>query len=308
MQNNNGKDGSSDVGYHFINAYQTCPRQWFLKYLIGIEPTSTGKALSFGKAWHKAIEVYYKTLGNVPDAIKAGLNDLEESESKYQYSEDYQKDIERMNSMFFYWAANVGPKILEAYNVLSLEETLEMTLPNGMPFSGRLDELLERKSDKAILVGEHKSTGYSLGAAEKKVDDADQVTGYGILVKQCKPDLSPRYIGTLLDVTYSRGKNIEARVSEIHRSQMDETRFLLELTALTTEIAQKSRAYELEGTADPFLFPRNGSWCSVYTCPYEAICRQKVDTKYPLPDGLEFVERTHRALDKLELPEPPPCF
>lgn len=292
------KEGSSEVGYHFINTYQNCPRKFFLKYVLGIEPVSTSKALLFGTAWHKAIEIYYESKGDGELALAAGMKSLEDNESKYFYSDDYNEDRVKMSAMFEFWLKFIGPQILANYDIISTEETLEIILPNGLKFSGRLDELLRRKCDSLVFVGEHKSTSYSLGAMEKSVDDQDQVTGYEVLVRENKPELAKNFAGTLLDVTYKKGRVVDGRVTEIHRSEMERNRFILELVGITSEIAQKARALET-GTPEAIVFPRNGNCCSQYSCPYESICRQRVTSMYPLPETLEYSRDNKLAMGQL---------
>jgi hypothetical protein len=273
-----------------------------LKYILGIEPKAVGKALLFGTAWHKAIEVYYDTNGDAVQSLRAGIKSLEDAETKFQYSDDYNEAVSKLGVMFAYWLENIGPQILREYSVISTEQTLEMTLSNGLKFSGRLDEILERKSDYAIFVGEHKSTSYSLGVMEKSVDESDQVTGYEVLVKENLPSMAGRFTGTLLDTTYSRnGKTVEGRVIEVHRTQLDCSRFIIELNGITTEIAQKAAAF-VGGTHEALLFPRNGSHCSQWPCPYEAICRQRVTRSYPLPDSLEYAVREKSSIEVLGIP------
>jgi hypothetical protein len=292
MGENEGKvvapiSGSSSTGAHFVNEYQDCPRRWYLHYELGIVPRYTGKALTFGLAWHKAIEVFYGSGGDEHKGFVAGLGVLLDAKDsdKYQYPEDYETDRCRFPSMYDAWVEQIGKVVLAKYNVLSLEETLSVELPNGMHFTGRLDELLEDKESGAVVIAEHKSTTFSLTEMERGVFVGDQVCGYMTLVRECKPELANRLQGCLLDVTYQRGSKIEARLSTLYYENTESARLLINVTGVLNELSQKITAVR-SGVPDALLFPRNGLACSRFKCPYEPICRHFVKRGCDLPDTL----------------------
>ena len=45
-----------------INCFQTCPRKYFYKYVLGWSHEDANIHLVFGSAWHKAMEVFYEAL------------------------------------------------------------------------------------------------------------------------------------------------------------------------------------------------------------------------------------------------------
>lgn len=279
--------GSSGCGSHFTNAYQDCPRRWYLQYELGIVSRWTGKALTFGLAWHKAIETFYGSNGDNTHAFAAGLGVLLDAQdaNKYQYPEDYDADRARFPAMFDAWVGQIGGDVLSRFKVLSLEETLSVELPNGFSFTGRLDELLEDRESGAVWIAEHKSTSFSLSEMERNVFVGDQVPGYIMLVRQTKPDVAARLAGCLLDVTYQRGSKVEARLSKLYYDEQDTARLLINVTGVLNELSQKISAVR-EGVSDALLFPRNGTACSRFRCQYIDICRSFVDKTTDLPDSL----------------------
>src|SRR4030042_3112877 len=44
----------SSVGFHFLQAYQNCPRQFFIKYILGYLPEKIASYLVMGKVFHAA--------------------------------------------------------------------------------------------------------------------------------------------------------------------------------------------------------------------------------------------------------------
>jgi len=278
--------GASSCGYHFVNSFQDCPRRWFLQYEQRIVPRYTGKALSFGLAWHKAIETFYSG-ADEPQALAGGLAVLNEAHEndRYQYPEDYDNDIRRFPTMFSVWVETVGLEVLSRYNVLALEDTISLELPNGFVFTGRLDETLESKETGAVLIAEHKSTSFSLTEMERTVFVGDQLPGYSALLRYARPGLAPRFNGCLLDVTYQKGSRCEARLSALYYDEAETSRFVLNITGLLSELSQKIEALH-SGVSDALLFPRNGTACSRFRCPYEPVCRKFVDSTTDLPETL----------------------
>jgi len=283
----NPQGGSSACGHSFVNAFQDCPRKWLLRYELGITPRYTGKALTFGLAWHKAIEGFYGSSGEEALALAQGLEILHSAQAnhQYEYSEDYDADTERFPVMLSEWFRSVGRDILGRFDVLSLEETLSIELPNGFVFTGRLDELLQERTTGLVFVAEHKSTAYSLTEMERNVFVGDQVPGYLALLRENKPEYSAQLGGCLLDVTYQKGRSLQARVSRLAYDESDTARLVLNITGVLNELSQKISAYR-SGVSDALLFPRNGSACSRFRCPYESICRSFIDADSTLPDKL----------------------
>lgn len=279
--------GSSQTGHSFVSTYQDCPRKWYLRYELGIVPKYTAKALTFGIAWHKAIEVFYGG-ADVPGALRAGLDVLEQAAAtdRYQYTDDYEADHARFTPMFETWAACVGREVLARYDVLSLEDTLAVELPSGFTYTGRLDELLAERETGAVFIAEHKSTSFSLPEMERSVFVGDQVAGYVALVRAKRPDIAPKLGGCLLDVTYQRGSKVEARLSRLYYDETDTARLLLNVNGILTELSQKIAAVR-SGVCDATLFPRNGGACTRFKCAYEPICRRFIDRDSDLPDTLE---------------------
>ena len=275
--------GSSSVGHHFVQAYRDCPRRWFLRYELGIESRFTKRALTFGLAWHKAIETFYTQSDLEP--LKVGRELLEAAGSKYEYSEDFETDHERIEPMLKTWIESVGGPVLAEYEVLSLEETMTVELPNGMVYTGRSDEIVRSKDRGVVLICEHKSTTFSLGEMERTVFLGDQLPSYMVLFKSSHPELADQLAGALLDVTYMRGSKIQSRASGLYFDESDCARLVLNVTGQLTELSQKLSAVR-EGVSDALLFPRNGAACSRFKCEYEPVCRRFIDRTSDLPDSL----------------------
>lgn len=51
-----------------ISAFQDCPRGYFFRYVLGLEPRTVSPHLAFGSAWHEAMEHLLWNLGDVSGA------------------------------------------------------------------------------------------------------------------------------------------------------------------------------------------------------------------------------------------------
>ncbi len=284
----------SRAGYHFINLYQQCPRKWFLHYGLGLLPTKTGKALIYGKAWHEACGDYY-VKRSLDAALALGLGEIEACRAEYKVLDDYVVDQAKMRKLLPLWVQWVDG-VLAEYNVVEVETPYEIKLVSGATMTIRPDVVLEHKTTKTIVIGEHKTTSYSIDNMINTVDCQDQATAYSWGLCKARPDLAPRFGGVLLDVAYVRvtsGKLSEtAKIDSalIHRTKRDFAEFELSMAGLFNEVGQKYLAWRTDPGRNPVpvLFPRNGNTCSLFGCEYSSICRMAIDKTTKLGDDFEW--------------------
>lgn len=272
----------SALGFHFINTFQECPRKWYIKYLCGILPTKLGKALIFGKAWHKALEEFYRWDGSgdsravAEKAYGVLLSELDADRESFKSLDDYTESRERAALLLRKWYETFGEKLHEEYVVLSIEEQLEPKVGDKFTMTIRPDAVVKRRADGAILVPEHKTTGYSLDAMIETVNTQDQATAYSWGVLQAKVDWRLNFSGVLLDVIYNRNAHVDAQQTVIIRSNYSIVEFELNMLGLFEDLATRIKKVEAKPDLSPLLFPRNGSACSKFGCEYADICRTKV--------------------------------
>lgn len=105
----------------------------------------------------------------------------------------------------------------------------------------------------------------------------DQLSGYLLIAKAAHPELD-HIDGVLVDITLFKGAIPKTAWSIITRSHDELVDFQLSLIGLSTDLRDRTAAV-LEG-GNPFLyFPRNGAWCGMFGCPYELICRSRLEQK-----------------------------
>lgn len=278
--------GASALGYHMINMYQQCNRKWHLRYNLGITPTKMGKALVFGRAWHSGMEVFYRG-GTAEAALEKIKFELNFNKGDYRDIEDLAGDLAKAEVLFPIWVTNIGSKLFEEYDVLSIEEQYEPRIADMFTFTIRPDAVLRRRSDHRIFVPEHKTTGMSIQTMFGNVDTEDQATAYSWGLLKAHPEYESNFGGILLDVAFCRlykGKpsgNPDVQQTTIYRTKNQLQDFEMSMLGLFTELARKRREWDA-GRSDTYLYARNGHSCTTFGCEYSDICRVRIDSHVPL--------------------------
>jgi len=260
-------------GFHFWNLYQNCRWKFLLRYITGIEPAKTPKALSFGGAMHEAKAVFYRT-GSQEAAKKVFIDNLALARAEYEDEEQYIADENRGPLLLDRWVDEFGRADLVDHEILAIEEPMEVALPNGFKVTFRCDAVLKPRGHKESYIYETKTTGFSVEVTETGVAMGDQATMYLWGCRKLHPEWN--VAGLVPDVMYQRQSKVVChRGDVIFRTAREIDQFERMMVGLLTEISQKVQA--LEKGYDPLqLFDRNTSWCTSYyrPCEYAGVCRQ----------------------------------
>ena len=274
--------GASPRGYHYLNEFQQCPRRWYIHHILRLVPVKEKSSLIFGKVWHYFIEQYLQTDDLTASSV-AAMKELQVywNQGAYSDEDDYKKHLEWLKSGIPAWvnsyhemetAFGMGARL----SILSVEDTGQFSLADGTIFTGRTDGI-GTFTDGRNLVLEHKHTGYSADKTLQSLDLEDQLSGYLLIAKAAHPELD-HIDGVLVDITLFKGAIPKTAWSIITRSHDELVDFQLSLIGLSTDLRDRTAAV-LEG-GNPFLyFPRNGAWCGMFGCPYELICRSRLEQK-----------------------------
>lgn len=265
----------SSLGFHMVNTFQSCPRKWFIKYHAGILPVKIGKALILGKAWHAGMEVFYRG-GTADEAYERIISDIDADKLNFRKLEEYGEILERVPILFRAWYEAIGKNLHAEYEVLAVEEELRPRLADTFTMTIRPDAVVKRRSDGAILIPEHKTTGYSVQSMFETVDAQDQATAYCWGLLETKPEYKLNFAGLLLDVVYNRGRVTDVQQLVIIRNKTILAEFELSLFGLFVELARRLVKLEANEDLAPLYFPRNGSACSTFGCEYADICRTRI--------------------------------
>lgn len=149
-----------------ISKFRRCRRTWWLKYYLGWgQDPATAPATSaalLGTRIHAALEAYY---GHDIDPVSAigviydfEVNRRPDAEPELRSEQDWARV---MIAGYLEWAAETG--VDEEYDVVDVERALEVAiqLPSGEMaiVSGKLDQIVRRRLDGALLLRDWKSVG-----------------------------------------------------------------------------------------------------------------------------------------------------
>jgi hypothetical protein len=157
--------------------YRTCPRRYRYEYVDRRVRIAEAAALTFGRAWHLAVAVYWlDTSGDRRNAaVRAVIDQQLEPQTAAQLSA---------------MLSSYAPPCDE-YRVESIEQPFEIAITNpetGRPMKdtllcGRTDGVLVRVTDGARAVLEHKTTSEDVigyGPYWQRLSIDHQITGYAL--------------------------------------------------------------------------------------------------------------------------------
>lgn len=319
-----------------LRTFRDCARKHHLSYVEGYKPVQTPDALRFGQLIHVGLEQYWKAiLANqtsvlptcVPlDCALAGIDGFTESDAF---------EMARAKAMLRAYAERWASDPQE-YDVFGVEVEFRAPLLNPATnlsksrtwqLGGKIDAILHRRSDKRVLICEHKGTVESIDDASDywpKLAIDYQVSGYvvgaealGYHVDEILYDVLAKPAQRPLRATPPESRKYKAD-GTLYANQraVDETpdEYGARVTAALAERPDKGcvrkaiprtesqirdflydawqqgrtmREMELEGFA-----PRNPEACDRFgRCPYWSVCSTGT---HPSESPSEFMQVTNR--------------
>ena len=257
------------LSYSRLMTYQLCSARYSYQYVIGAKWERKSAALIFGKAIHKAVEEFYRTIQNSgeilsPDKMIPIFDNVLELEYFNCETEIVFKDGENLNTL-----KQQGAELLSVFHsevkpqkIVAVEVPFSVKIPDLVNGEGFLPirlvgyfDLVEGDSDGSYLVVELKtssqrfstlklehdlqSTVYSYAMCQMGFATSENSTlvRYDVLLKQKKPSMEKYYV---------------SRATEDHRR----------LVQLMNQI---HRAIELR-----VFYRQNGWQCA--DCPFAKLC------------------------------------
>lgn len=267
---------ASPFGYHYYSEYQQCPRRWYLHHELSLNPLAQKPALTLGLIWHEALELLLQT-SDLPAATAHAVDAYTGFRSEIP-KDVFDEKLALIPKRLAQWwenyqterAALPGP-----ISIIATEMPLSLELFDGTRLTGRIDGILQTGDGLAYLL-EHKTTSYRMANVINSLELEDQVTAYLLLFTQCFPDTP--VAGALVDVTGFYLTAPEPEFTIIARTDTELFDYSCSLRSLSKSIGESKRYFSQD--ENPFYsFPRNGSWCSMFGCPYTPICREHLELR-----------------------------
>jgi hypothetical protein len=143
--------------------WQDCKRRWFLGYYLGYktppERVPLTSAMSLGTRLHKALELHYGYDADPRAALGVIYGSLATDDIDEAIAIQKEKTLAlTMIDGYLEWAEREGAD----YDLTLVSTELDVTVESGAPgirFRGKLDQVVQRTSDGALLFHDWKTTG-----------------------------------------------------------------------------------------------------------------------------------------------------
>jgi PD-(D/E)XK nuclease superfamily len=263
-----------------LRTWRTCHRKWYLQNYLewgpGPDDAPVGAA-SLGTRVHLALEGHYGH-GLAPLAVLDYLYQ-EVANERPDYSEEIRKEHEYATLMvegYLQWSAEEG--VDAGYRVLATEteEAQGVTLPGGQMviFRGKLDQIVEREIDGAILFRDWKTVG-SLTKANLLILDT-QMRFYAMLQALEAKDGGLRADGGLYTMLLrskrtERAKGPFYQQVEVHLNHHDLNSMWLHSRAVAQEIVNARERLDNGEDHREIVYASPGDHCR-YACPFVNVC------------------------------------
>jgi len=158
-----------------ISTYERCPREWYLRYHLGLKkPTYKGLvAQEFGKAFHRAIELFFKS-HSVEECIEIAVSEFQETlndlsvknpteEFLQELYEDPRADVDLLSRTIGYFLTEGVGKQIKDMTLKAHPEVLLSVYDPRTQFHliGRIDLIIETFGESKLMV-DIKTTRYSI--------------------------------------------------------------------------------------------------------------------------------------------------
>jgi len=273
----------SPAGYHYYYSYLENPRNWYLKYVLGLKPRFTPPPLVKGGCLHEAIASYYQNNFSLDAALETYTTEMESREEDYEKPLEFRRDMYVGVEMLTHWHGVWGERDQETYDVIEIERGYEFNIgPGGkLRFTVRPDRVFRDKETGYYYVLDSKTSTWSVDKTIQQADAEDQLTAYIWAMNKAHPEWKVN--SAMIDVMYARMSRDKERITSqnsvrsdpIYRTQSSLTIFEMNIVGIIIETTQKVKA--LATTPWPLLFPRNGRIAGLFSDPYEALSR--IDVK-----------------------------
>lgn len=266
-----------------LSAYMTCPREYFYSMVLHRRGGGRAPALVFGSAWHKALEVHYKTGGDEAAVNEAVIMSWEGHDA----AEDY-RTLDRVLLDYRKYREKIGVPMKEEEQTLGwpeapLVEVAANVESGGLihPYAGLLDRIITM--DGLAYVQDHKTTSRLDKHYFRQYELSPQMLGYTHIAKQLLPGV--RVVGVQINVSH-----VLTAKTEFHRqivtfspARVEEWTFntnlwLRKLDAdyaqFAEEQAQRPDALPGDGITESFMGHYGDNACSrkYGVCGYAAVC------------------------------------
>lgn len=272
------------VTHTSLECFKSCRKKYDLRYKQGIVPKIKSEALEFGTAWHTMLEQYFKQIEAV-QAVGANFGTEDEvAERSYAVADTLglsRIDTAKLMGLTVGYIGKWYEYDIMQFDVIDVEKEFSVPiLDDRATFVGKVDGLVQQKSDGKYYIVEHKTASNvdDNYVAQKDIDTQTMIYAmcledlmgiqiHGVIhdiaikqkIRQKKGESEEEFCDRLFeDVTEDNFKRI---VVEINRDVLDE--FKVERDCSVNDLLQ----------CDMFYKCTNNCVGKYGACEYLPICR-----------------------------------
>lgn len=275
-------------GLHYYSTFRDCPRAFYLKYILGLQPKQTGSALIFGAAIHEALAASFADLADTSSTLSVFEQVMYSRKDEYESLDQFNADVLRGPLLLSAWLATWKDYDQEHYEVLGVEQLFQVPFgpdpEHQMIFTVRMDRIYKDKQTGNVYVIESKTTGWGIDKMFKSTAGGDQITAQIWALRKLRPEWNCH--AAIVDVLYNRSSVVRCeRPGAVFRSAEALQIFEMGMYATIVEITRKYKAL-LHNTPWPLTFMPHKNFCRLFGCPYENLCDSNVQPE-TVPPGFK---------------------
>jgi hypothetical protein len=254
----------------------TCPREYYLGMVLHRRGKGKSPALVFGSAWHKAMEIHYKSGGD-RDLVHYAVTQAWEG---HDSADDY-RTLNRVLLDYDRYRKQYGddPTGEDAKTVGTVGDMLVELSTNAQgaalvhPWAGKLDRIIQL--DGLYYVEDHKTTSRLDKHFFRQFELSNQMMGYTYLAKALLPQLP--VVGVRINVSHVLTAKTEFHRKLITFSPAQITRWTAQTNIWMTKLSEDYEQLKVEAglipdVAFPQHFGDNGCSRKYGMCGYWPIC------------------------------------
>lgn len=257
-----------------IQAFQDCPRGFFFRYVMGLKKDEPNVHLTFGSAWHEAMEhIMWNGLGK--DSLMDAYTKFEEiymEDFPDAMAHDRKKNPENaLRALATYAKTYRG---YDTFDVLFTEIAGTVPVRQDRVIHTKVDTIIE--DNDGIWSLEHKTTGRNSKSFRTKWNIKIQVGTYTHLVHALASAHFPNKTiqGVKINGAVIRTNDEEFLRIPVRKSSNNLQQFLWEVNHWIDQIEWNFKQLAECSREDDVMtcFPKNAESCSKFGCKYPGMC------------------------------------
>lgn len=264
-----------------IKTFKMCRRKWALAwhygYAIPEHEIPAASVIQLGNRVHAAFEAHYGYGIQAEGALDVLYRDaiMHHGEVEPALTREW-RQAKIMVSGYLEWAAVDGTD--ETYEVVATEQDLthEIELDGGDAFilRGKLDQIIRRREDGALLFRDWKTVGTLSKANLLALDE--QMRTYALLHALVSRETGDTVAGGLYTMLLrsmrtSRATGPFYAVEEVRYTKDDMNSMWYRIRAVAAELLSVARQLDSGADFRGIAYPNPGDHCA-YMCPFLSIC------------------------------------